>query len=105
MRRLISFALLAIATTATAQTTQPARVASTGSVASSAVGTAGQRQTREQATLNVAPMGRIAGRIGNRVQSRIRNRIDRYYSPQANAASPFIVAGEQARTTVRTTRR
>ena len=41
---------------------------------------------------------RIDSRVQNRVQSRIRNRIDRYYDPQANAVSPFKVAGDQART-------
>ncbi|MBB5712767.1 hypothetical protein [Sphingomonas xinjiangensis] len=59
----------------------------------------GQRQTREQVAQDagIEPMGRIGRRIQNRVQTRIRNRVDRYYDPQANAASPFAVAGEQAR--------
>ncbi|WP_308815767.1 hypothetical protein [Sphingomonas sp. GV3] len=43
-------------------------------------------------------MARIDNRIQNRVQSRIRNRIDRFYNPQADAASPFAVADEQTRT-------
>ena len=69
----------------------------TGDVGS---GQAGQRQTRETLSQDagIEPMARINGRIQNRVQSRIRNRIDRYYDPQANAASPFEVAGDQART-------
>lgn len=73
--------------------------------ANSAVGQAGQRQTREEAAPNIKPMGRIDNRIANRVQSRIRNRIDRYYDPQANAASPFVIAGAQARATARPRRR
>lgn len=66
----------------------------------------GQRQTREQIAQDagIEPMARINGRIQNRVQSRIRNRIDRYYNPQANAASPFQVAGEQARAAGRSRR-
>lgn len=60
----------------------------------------GQRQSRELLSQDagIEPMARINGRIQNRVQSRIRNRIDRYYDPQANAVSPFEVAGDQART-------
>lgn len=71
-----------------------------GETARSAAGQAGQRQTREQIAQDagIEPMARINGRVQNRVQSRIRNRIDRYYDPQANAASPFEVAGDQART-------
>lgn len=78
----------------------PARAPETerGEVAQSAVGQAGQRQTREDIAKDARPMARIDSRIQNRVHSRIRNRIDRYYDPQANAASPFEVAGEQART-------
>ncbi|MDJ0276780.1 hypothetical protein QLH51_08230 [Sphingomonas sp. 2R-10] len=70
-----------------------------GETARSAAGQAGQRQTRDQlaAEAGIEPMSRINGRIQNRVQTRIRNRIDRYYDPQANAASPFAVAGDQAR--------
>jgi len=71
-----------------------------GETARSAAGQAGQRQSREQIAqdASIEPMARINGRIQNRVQSRIRNRIDRYYDPQANATSPFEVAGDQART-------
>ena len=43
-------------------------------------------------------MTRINNRIANRVQSRLRTRIDRDYDPQAKAASPFDLAGEEART-------
>jgi hypothetical protein len=43
-------------------------------------------------------MVRINNRIANRVQSCLRARIDRNYDPQANASSPFDVAGEEART-------
>lgn len=74
-------------------------------VARSAVGRVGERQTRADTAPNTVPTARLNGRINNRVQSRIRNRIDRYYDPQANAASPFAVAGEQARTAGRSTGR
>jgi hypothetical protein len=69
-----------------------------GTVADSAVGEAGRRQTRDQEIGGLKAGGRINNRIANRVQSRIRNRIDRYYDPQANAASPFEAASDQART-------
>lgn len=85
-------ALLAAAFPATAQETTG------GHVATSAVGEAGQRRTKEQGVTGIQPMARIDSRIENRVQSRIRNRIDRYYDPQANASSPFKIAGDQART-------
>lgn len=77
-----------------------------GQTATSTAGQAGQRRTREQIAQDagIEPMGRINGRIQNRVQSRIRNRIDRYYDPQANATSPFAVAGDQLRTTGRRAR-
>ncbi|KQM21455.1 hypothetical protein ASE73_15505 [Sphingomonas sp. Leaf24] len=79
---------------------QPLPETRQGETARSAAGQTGQRQTREElaAEVGIEPMGRINGRIQNRVQSRIRNRIDRYYDPQANATSPFAVAGDQART-------
>lgn len=59
----------------------------------------GQRQTREGVAKDtgIEPLGRINNRIQNRVESRLRNRIDRNYNPQANAISPFVVAGDQAR--------
>lgn len=75
----------------------PSLIDRAGHVANSSVGQVGQRQTREEVAPNIKPIERIASRIQNRVQSRIRNRIDRYYDPQANAASPFEAAGEQAR--------
>lgn len=79
---------------------QPLPETRQGETARSAAGQTGQRQTRDDvaAEAGIEPMGRINGRIQNRVQSRIRNRIDRYYDPQANATSPFAVAGDQART-------
>lgn len=79
---------------------QPLPETRQGETARSVAGQAGQRQSRELLSQDagVEPMARINGRIQNRVQSRIRNRIDRYYDPQANAASPFEVAGDQART-------
>lgn len=76
-----------------------------GRVAESTAGRVGQRQTRDDAASIVVPTGRIDGRIPSRIQSRIRNRIDRYYSPQANAASPFEVAQDQARVAGHSTRR
>ena len=77
-----------------------------GQTASSSVGTAGQRQTREQLgqEAGIEPLARISGRIQNRAQMRVRNRIDRYYDPQANAMSPFVVAGDQARAAGRRSR-
>jgi hypothetical protein len=80
-------------------TVTPVAPTGPGEVARSSVGQVGQRQSRDDVTreAGLAPMGRVNARIANRVQSRIRNRIDRFYSPQANAASPFAVAGEQAR--------
>lgn len=59
----------------------------------------GQRQTREGVAKDtgIEPLGRINNRIQNRVESRLRTRIDRNYNPQANAISPFVVAGDQAR--------
>lgn len=58
----------------------------------------GERQSATQTAqgAHIKPMARLSGRIQNRVQSRIRNRIDRYYDPQANATSPFVVAGQEA---------
>ena len=75
----------------------------TGPTPRSSVGEVGQRQTRDSAEqqAGIKPMARIASRIQNRVQNRIRNRIDRNYDPQANANDPFVVAGEQARTSGR----
>lgn len=57
----------------------------------------GQRQKREDVAPNIEPLDRIESRIANRVQSRIRNRIDRFYDPQANATSPYVVAADQNR--------
>ncbi len=67
-----------------------------GGLARSSVGEIGQRQSFD----SIEPMARINSRIQNRVQSRIRNRIDKYYTPQANAISPFEVAGDQVRAAV-----
>jgi len=72
-----------------------------GRIADAGTGQIGQRQTRTQVAPHVEPLGRIQNRVANRVQNRIRNRIDRDYDPTANAASPFRVAGEQARRTPR----
>ena len=71
-----------------------------GQTATSVTGQAGQRQTRDQLAVKagIEPLARIGGRIENRAQTRVRNRIDRYYDPLANAASPFVIAGDQART-------
>lgn len=72
----------------------------TGQTATSTVGQTGQRQTRDQLAQDagIEPLARIDSRIRNRAETRIRNRIDRYYDPQANTTSPFVVAGDQART-------
>lgn len=83
------------------QTPPPPPPAPVGQTAESAAGRVGERQRADQAE-GIEPMARIQGRVANRVQSRIRNRIDRHYDPQANAASPFVVAGQaQARATRR----
>lgn len=70
-----------------------------GQTAEIGVSRVGQRQNAAQAAqaASVKPMARLNGRIRNRVQARIRNRIDQYYDPKANATSPFIVAGQEAR--------
>lgn len=85
---------------------QPLPETRQGETARSVAGQTGQRQTRELIAQDagIEPMARIGSRVANRVQSRIRNRIDRYYDPQANAASPFAVAGNQARTAGRSRR-
>ena len=69
-------------------------------------GPTGQRQTREEVATQtgIKPVRRISSRIENRAQTRIRNRIDRYYDPQSNATSPFVVASEQARAAGRRSR-
>lgn len=72
-----------------------------GGLARSSVGQLGQRQDRTLLNPTAKPMARISNRIQNRVQLRIRNRIDRSYSPQANATSPFAVAEEETRPTPR----
>lgn len=79
---------------------QPLSGTRQGETARSVAGQTGQRQSRELLSQDagIEPMARINSRVQNRVQSRIRNRIDRYYDPQANAVSPFEVAGDQART-------
>ena len=63
--------------------------------AKSAATKIGTRETRDQEGID--PLERLDTRIQNRVQSRIRNRVDRYYDPEANAVSPFAVAGERIR--------
>lgn len=76
-----------------------------GPALQTSVGQVGQRQTREDIAPATEPLQRIEDRIENRVQSRVRNRIDRFYDPQANAASPFVVAADRARVTGRAARR
>lgn len=66
---------------------------SQGKAATSAVGRAGERQSRAS-VVGIAPTARLQTRVANRVQTRLRSRIDRNYDPQANAISPFTVAGE-----------
>lgn len=62
-------------------------------------GRVGQRQTREQAAREAGtePLARIDNRIGNRIDSRLRNRIDRDFEANANAASAFLIADDEAR--------
>lgn len=72
-----------------------------GGVADTGNGQIGQRQTSAQAGLNIEPLGRISIRLQNRIQNRIHNRIDANYDPQANARSPFEIAGDQLKTTVK----
>lgn len=93
-----------------AQDVQPDQVGKSsdqkvGQTAGSGVGQVGQRLTREETAPTIEPMDRISSRVQNRVQSRIRNRIDRFYNPEANAASPFEVAGDRTRTAGRPRRR
>ena len=93
-----TFLLLAIMLSALAQgQANAAGQDEVSKVANSSVGTAGQRQTPAETVKGVEPLARIDTRIPNRVQSRIRNRIDRTYDTQANATSPFEVAGETIR--------
>ncbi len=81
------------------QRQMPLETNPSGGIARSSVGQVGQRQTRDTAAqqAGIKPMARIVSRIPNRVQNRIRNRIDPSYDPQANAASPFLTAEDQAR--------
>lgn len=97
MRLFVVAATVLIGSTATAQ--QASR-GSSAQVAGSSAGSAGERQTRSILAdeAGIEPMARLNSRVQNRVQSRIRNRIDRYYDPQANALSPFKVAGDETRT-------
>lgn len=69
-------------------------------------GQTGQRQTRDEVATQtgIETTGRITSRVQNRAQTRIRNRIDRYYDPQSNTTSPFVVASEQARAAGRRSR-
>lgn len=78
--------------------------AGAGRTAQTSSGLVGQRQTRQDAAPNVAPLARIQSRVASRVQNRINNRIDRNYDPQANSASPFEVASDRARTAGRSPR-
>lgn len=70
-----------------------------GQTAQSTAGQVGQRRTREDVAQDsgVVATSRIGNRIQNRIHTRIYNRIDRYYTPQADAASPFADAEEQTR--------
>lgn len=70
-----------------------ADASSQGQAAASAVGRAGERQNRA-GFVGITPTARLQTRLANRVQTRLRNRIDRNYDSQANAISPFKVAGE-----------
>ena len=72
-----------------------AQAASAGQLANTGQGEVGQRQSRAQAAPNVSPLGRIQTRLQNRVQSRLRNRVDRFYSRETSATSPFAIASDQ----------
>lgn len=85
-------------TLATAELAQDPTRRESGRTAEVANVEIGQRQTREEAATGIEAIRRIPSRIQNRIQNRIRNRIDRFYDPRANAASPFEVASDQART-------
>ena len=69
-----------------------------GRTADAGNGQIGERVRRSADQSSTKPFARVDSRVSNRVENRIRNRIDRYYDPQAHAASPFKVAGDQART-------
>jgi hypothetical protein len=101
--RLLLLLCIFVASESDAQT----RTNGSATVASSSSGQVGQRQTRDIAgqEAKIEPMARIDNRIQNRVQTRIRNRIDRFYDPQANAKSPFEIAGDEARKAGRGRRR
>ena len=73
-------------------------VISQGRAANAGNGQVGQRQSRADAAPSALPLDRVQGRIASRVQNRLRNRIDRFYDPQANAMTPFLVAGDRIRT-------
>ncbi|WP_156487328.1 hypothetical protein [Sphingomonas melonis] len=92
-------------TAAMQQSIAPLPMTRTGQTAASIAGRIGQRQTRDSTIAGIEPLARIDSRIQNRVESRIRTRIDRYYDPQANAVSPFVVAGERVKQAGRSTRR
>lgn len=66
-----------------------------GRVGRTSAGVPGERRTRSETS--VIATAKLSSRISNRVQNRIRNRIDRYYDPQANAASPFEAAEDRTR--------
>jgi hypothetical protein len=70
---------------------------SAGTVSTSSAGTAGQRQTKQDAAPSISPTARIPSRIQNRVQTRLRTRLDRNYAPPPKPTSPFEVAEDQAR--------
>jgi hypothetical protein len=74
-------------------------------VATSSAGQAGRRETREEAATRINPLAAVNGRVQNRVQSRLRTRIDRFYAPDANTLSPFVVAAERARNPAASRRR
>ena len=82
-----------------------AQQVSGGQTATSSAGQVGRRETREEAATKINPLAAIDARVQNRIQSRLRTRIDRDYNPQSNTLSPFLIAGEVARTPRRLTRR
>lgn len=56
----------------------------------------GQRQTREDATPNIAPMSRLSTRIGSRIDARIQSRI---LQSQPDTTAAYKAAADQTRRT------
>lgn len=66
-----------------------------GRIATSTVGVAGQRQTRYQSALGIAPSGRVASRIQNRIDTRLHTRIDHGYTSVINGTAAYRAAAKE----------